>query len=105
MDITRLDARLLCLPPVGPVNLPLAGASGVARAGFNVLIVQVETGAGATGLGFAHVADGARSLLAAIDDDLTPLLVGENALNHERLWAKAHSLDNPAAHRAYALID
>src|SRR6185295_12516038 len=101
MKITRLDARLLRLPPSGPVALPLAGTASGTRAGTNVLLVQVETNAGATGLGFACIADGGRSLVAAIEDDLAPLLVGENALNHERLWARAHSLQNPAAHRAY----
>src|SRR5207249_3223950 len=100
-----LDARLLRLPPVGPVSLPLGAGAPNSRAGLNVLLVQVETDGVATGLGFACVADGGRSLLAAIEDDLGPLLIGEDPLNHGRHWVRAQALENPAAHWAYAVID
>src|ERR1051325_7890247 len=105
MRITRIDARLLSLPASRPISLPLADAAAGAAAEINVLLAQVETDAGATGIGFGCIADGGRPPRAAIEDDLTPLLLGESALHYERLWAKALSLYNPAAHRAYAVLD
>src|SRR5439155_8837916 len=74
----------------------------VARPGITTLLVQLETDAGLTGLGFCTYPHGGRSLLACIEDELTPLLVDEDPLNHERLWAKSRSLGQPTA---YAPID
>jgi L-alanine-DL-glutamate epimerase-like enolase superfamily enzyme len=105
MNISRLDARQLRLPPAGPVSLPLAGGVAASRTAIDVLLVQVETNAGTTGIGFGPIAGGGRSLLAAIEDDLGPILIGENALNHERLWAKAQALNEPVVQRAHAFID
>src|SRR5579859_6650732 len=105
MRITRIDARLLRMPPPRPVTLPVAGSAAVPPSGISVLLVQIETDAGLIGLGFGTYADGGRSFLTCIEDDLTPLLTGEDPLHHERLWAKSRSLENPAAHAAYAGID
>lgn len=104
MRITRLDAKLLRLPQGKATSLPLAGAQSEPRASLGVLLAQVETDGGATGIGFGTIADGGRSLLAAMED-LSPLLVGENALNHERLWARVQALDHPAVQRAHAVVD
>ena len=88
MRITRVDARLLRLPPSGPKPLPVAGSAAASRSGITVLLVQLETDAGLTGLGFGAYPGGGRSLLACIEDDLTSLVMGEDPLQHERLWAK-----------------
>jgi L-alanine-DL-glutamate epimerase-like enolase superfamily enzyme len=104
MRITRLDAKLLRLPQGKSVSLPMAGAGGDPRAAVNLLLIQVETDAGVTGLGFGVIGAGGRSLIAAVDE-LAPILTGENALNHERLWARVQALDSPAAQRAYAAVD
>ncbi|MCS6921009.1 MAG: mandelate racemase/muconate lactonizing enzyme family protein, partial [Elioraea sp.] len=56
-----------------------------------MLIVYLDTDAGHRGLGFAYALEGGgRALKALADDDLTPLLVGEDPLDHERLAAKAY---------------
>src|SRR5258707_8798660 len=105
MRIIRIDARLLRLPPPRLVPLPVAGSAAAAPLPITILLVQLETDAGLTGLGFGTYVDGGRSLLACIEDDLTPLITGEDPLQHERLWAKSRSLENPAALAAYAGID
>jgi len=102
MRITRVDARRLRLPPPGPTPLPVAGSPPAARAGITVLLVQLETDAGLSGLGFGAYPGGGRSLLACIEDDLSPLVSGEDPLQHERIWAKTLSVENRAA---YAPID
>lgn len=102
MRITRVNARLLRLPPPGAKPLPIAGAPAASRPGLAVLLVQLETDAGLTGLGFGTYPGGGRSLLACIEDDLSPLVTGEDPLQHERLWAKTRSVENPAP---YAPID
>src|SRR5438067_1845219 len=105
MRITRLEAKLLRLPRGKSVSLPLAGAAGDPRAAVNLLLVQVQTDAGATGLGFGVVGPASGPLMAALGDELAPILTGENATNHERLWARVQALDSPAAQRAYAAVD
>lgn len=105
MRITQVNARLLRLPLDKSIPLGVAGATPAARPSLTVLLVQVETDQGETGLGFGCISDGGRSLRTAIEENLSPLLVGEDALNHERLWAKSRKTNDPAAHAAYAPID
>ncbi|MFL5339627.1 MAG: mandelate racemase/muconate lactonizing enzyme family protein [Gemmataceae bacterium] len=101
MRITRIVATLLRLPHDRAVALPLAGQSA-GPAHLAVLLVQLETDDGLGGLGFGPVADGGRALVAAIEDDLAPRLVGDDPLHHERLAAKVREL---GATSAYAFID
>ncbi len=105
MKITRLVAHILRVPASKAVALPIAGSNLADRRSLNALIVQIETNEGLSGIGFGQIGDGGSSLVSAIADDLAPILVGEDPLNHERLWAKSRMLDSPAAHRAYGLID
>ena len=104
MRLTRILPTLLRLPRERSVALPLVGRP-VAPTPLSVLLIQLDTDAGVSGLGFGCFAEGGRSLVAAIEDDLTPLVVGENALNHERLWAKSRTLESAAARQAYAAVD
>jgi L-alanine-DL-glutamate epimerase-like enolase superfamily enzyme len=104
MRITRLTPTLLRLPLTRGVALPMAGQPA-ATAALTVLLVQVETDTGAAGLGFGPIGAGGRSLLAALDDDLSPLLLGEDPLHHERLAAKVAGLDGAVARQAYAFVD
>jgi len=104
MRITRVDAKLLHVPQGKSVSLPMSGSAGDARSLVQVLLAQVETDGGVTGVGFGTITAGGRSLLAVIDE-LSPMLIGENALNHERLWARVQALDSPAALRAYTVVD
>ncbi|HLW66993.1 MAG TPA: mandelate racemase/muconate lactonizing enzyme family protein [Gemmataceae bacterium] len=75
------------------------------RPTYIVLLVNVETDAGITGIGFGVYAITGRALLATIEDELAPLMIGDDATNHVRLWAKVQTHDNPLAIPAYAAID
>ena len=56
-----------------------------------MLIVHLDTDAGLRGLGFAYALQGGgRALKVIADDDLAPLVVGEDPLDHERLGTKVY---------------
>ena len=58
---------------------------------ISVLVVHLDTDAGHRGLGFACTIDGgARALRAIAEDDLSPLVIGEDPLDHERLDSKVY---------------
>jgi L-alanine-DL-glutamate epimerase-like enolase superfamily enzyme len=103
MRITGIDARSLRLPASRTPSLSVAGRAPVSEC--TVLVAQVKTDEGISGLGFGCCSAGGRSLLAIIEDELTPLLVGEDPLNNERLWAKVQMLDHAGVRPAYAGLD
>jgi L-alanine-DL-glutamate epimerase-like enolase superfamily enzyme len=91
MRITRLQSRLLRLP----LNRPITSPTGNPRDGrldsIFMLVVHLDTDAGHQGLGFAYALQGGgRALKVLADDDLAPLVVGEDPLDHERLGAKVY---------------
>jgi L-alanine-DL-glutamate epimerase-like enolase superfamily enzyme len=91
MRITQLDSQLLRLPLARPVR----SAQERDRAGgFDhvfMLIVYLDTDAGHRGLGFAYTLQGGgRALKAVADDDLMPLVMGEDPLDHEQIGAKVY---------------
>src|SRR5438105_13018290 len=91
MHITHVSTTLLRVPLPRPRALPRADdpAPGSPPAdALPVLLVQLATDAGATGLGFAYAPAGGRALLALIADDLAPLLAGADPQRHERLHAR-----------------
>src|SRR5215831_5623002 len=90
MRITRVDCQLCRVPTSPPRSSPAEEAVG--RISHIVaLLVHLETDAGLHGLGFAYVLQGSgRALRAIAEDDIAPLLVGEDPLDHERLFAKAY---------------
>ncbi len=90
MRITRLDSQLLRLPLERPITAP--GAAAVGRLDhIYLLVVHLTTDAGPRGLGFAYALEGGgRALKAIADDDLASLIVGEDALDHERLGHKVY---------------
>src|SRR5260370_7396925 len=54
-------------------------------------MVYLDTDAGHRGLGLAYtLGGGGRALKVITDDDLAPLVVGEDPLDHERLAAKVY---------------
>ena len=90
MRITRLDNQLLRVPLSRPRASPAEAAAGRLNH-IVVLLTHVRTDAGLTGLGFAYALQSSgRALLAIAEDDLAPLVLGENALDHERLAAKVY---------------
>jgi L-talarate/galactarate dehydratase len=100
MRITQLESHLLRIPLTRPITAPGAETSGSATApGLRggrldhvfLLIVYLDTDTGHRGLGFAYALQGGgRALKAIADDDLAPLMVGEDPLDHERLAAKVY---------------
>src|SRR5262245_45408425 len=83
MRLTNLAADLLRLPLQRPITPAVDHVF--------LLLVHLDTDAGLHGLGFAWAFHGGgRAMLAVADDDLTPLLIGENPLDHERLAAKVY---------------
>jgi L-alanine-DL-glutamate epimerase-like enolase superfamily enzyme len=90
MRITRVDCQLLHVPLSRPRASPLEASAG--RLNHIVtLLVQVHTDSGLVGLGFAYALQSSgRALLACAEDDLAPLVVGEDPLDHERLASKVY---------------
>jgi L-alanine-DL-glutamate epimerase-like enolase superfamily enzyme len=90
MRISRVESALLHVSLSRPRASPLEAAAG--RLNHLVaLLVRVHTDAGLTGLGFAYALQSSgRALFAALVDDLAPLVVGEDPLDHARLGAKAY---------------
>jgi L-alanine-DL-glutamate epimerase-like enolase superfamily enzyme len=107
MRITQIDSQLLRLPLTRPLLMP---EDGRIEHVF-LLVVHLDTDAGHRGLGFSYaIHGGGRALKVITDDDLTPLVVGEDPLDHERLGGKVSRRLQSIGRRglvmqAYAAID
>lgn len=90
MRITRVDCDLLNVPLARPRASPMEASAG--RLNHIVtLLVQVYTDANRVGLGLAYALQSSgRALLATAVDDLVPLVLGEDARDHERLANKVY---------------
>src|SRR5207237_694871 len=87
MRITQLESHLLRLPLTRPIAAPPNASERGGRRYEHVflLVVYLDTDAGHRGLGFAYTLEGGgRALKVIADDDLAPLLLGEDPLDHER---------------------
>ncbi len=104
MRIQRINARHLRLPPTRSRPLPLAGAPDPPPETLDVLVVEVETDSGLSGVGFFPASDAA-SLLLVVSDVVAPRCLGEDARHQERLFAAVDRMATPSAQRAYAAID
>jgi L-alanine-DL-glutamate epimerase-like enolase superfamily enzyme len=90
MRITQVDGQLLKLPLTRPITPP-GDHRGAHLDYVFLLVVYVDTDAGHRGLGFAYALQGGgRALKAVLDDDLAPIVVGEDPLDHERLGSKVY---------------
>src|SRR5205823_5552235 len=91
MRITRLESHLLRLPLERPVTPPDNARPGAALDHVFALMVHLHTDAGPRGFGLAYALQGGgRALKVLADDDLAPLIVGEDPLDHERLASKVY---------------
>ncbi|MBY0527808.1 MAG: mandelate racemase/muconate lactonizing enzyme family protein [Gemmataceae bacterium] len=91
MKITQLESQVLRLPLTRPISAPRDNERGGRIDHVFLLVVHLDTDTGHRGLGFAYTMQGgARAMKAIADDDLAPVLVGEDPLDHERLAIKAY---------------
>src|SRR6266852_8038558 len=91
MRIIQVESQLLRLPLSRPITSLGGGDPDNRLDHVFVLLVYLDTDAGHRGLGFAYALQGGgRALKVIADDDLAPLVVGEDPLDHERLGAKAY---------------
>jgi L-alanine-DL-glutamate epimerase-like enolase superfamily enzyme len=83
MRITRLESKLLWVPLDRPITPAVDHVF--------MLLVELDTDAGVGGLGFAWAKDGGgRAMQVIAEDDLAPLIIGEDPLDNERLAAKVY---------------
>ena len=92
LRIESVRSEILQLPFERPV---VSGAASAGRGGrldsIWLLVTWIATDHGPEGLGFAYfLQGGGRAAHAIIQDDLTPGLLGEDPLDHERLWDKLY---------------
>lgn len=91
MRITQLDSHLLRIPLARPITAPNTQDRFGRLDHIFMLIVYLDTDAGHRGLGFAYtLGGGARAMKAIATDDLAPLVVGEDPLDHERIGSKVY---------------
>ena len=91
MKITKIDCQLLHVPTDPPRASPTEQKAG--RLNHIVyVVVNVHTDENVTGTGYAYqLQSSGRALLATLEDDLVPLMLEEDPLNHQRLAAKAYA--------------
>jgi L-alanine-DL-glutamate epimerase-like enolase superfamily enzyme len=91
MRIIRVATQLLRLPLNRPITSPTGSDHNGRLDHIFLLLVQLDTDTGPSGLGFSYALEGGgRALRAIAEDDLTPLLLDEDPLDHERLGAKVY---------------
>ena len=90
MKIKEVRAELLRMPLPRPMQ---SGSSSGAKGGpvenifMPLAIITTESGISGTGYGWTLLG-GASAIKCIIEDDFAPLLIGEDALDNERLWTK-----------------
>src|SRR5574340_1422003 len=87
MKITAIETLLLTVPTPKPISLEFAH--------HKLVVAQIGTDEGLQGLGYSLVfgGGGAEAVLAYLHARLKPLLLGEDALQVERLWEKMYRGD------------
>jgi L-alanine-DL-glutamate epimerase-like enolase superfamily enzyme len=91
MKISQVESQVLRLPLTRPVTSPKDGDRSGRLDHVFLLIVHLDTDAGHRGVGFAYTLQGGgRAMKAIAADDIAPLLVGEDPLDHERLGQKVY---------------
>jgi L-alanine-DL-glutamate epimerase-like enolase superfamily enzyme len=111
MRITRLTTDHLRVPVGKPARIPLTDPRPAGPDAVELVLVHLETDAGLPGLGFTYLTGpGAAAARSLIDTEVSPLVVGEDPRDAERLFAKAESHFRAVgfaglAARAYAAVD
>ena len=92
MKIKDVESNLLVLPLERPIVAALTdGTRGDPCRTIFMATVRLVTDDGLAGEGYAWcIGGGGRAMLSVIRDDLGPKLVGQDPLDHERLWEKLY---------------
>ncbi|MCZ2341754.1 MAG: mandelate racemase/muconate lactonizing enzyme family protein [Bacteroidales bacterium] len=110
MTIARLTTDYLRVPLSRAVSLPASQDPRAAKTA-DVVVVQVQTQNGPTGLGFTYsLGGGGEAIRSLLDNMIAPMLVGEDPTRTEWLFARATAeLESVGfgglAARAYAAVD
>jgi len=102
MLVTQVNVDVLHIPLPRPRALPRSDDADARLSdleAITVLLVQLATDTGVTGLGFGHTTARGRSLRAAVEDDIAPHVVDADPLRHERIHQRV-PVDCPAVARA-----
>lgn len=111
MKITRLSTDRLRVPLGKPSRVSLTDPKPAAPDAVDLVLTHLETDAGVAGLGFTYLfGAGAGALRALIDTELSPLVLGEDPRDTDKLFARAEARFRGAgfgglAARAYSAID
>ena len=84
MKITRIDTALYRFPPDRKIVDAIQQVESM-----EIIAATLHTDEGVSGLGFTYtIGRGGGATKKLLDDDLAPLLLGEDAADIERLWEK-----------------
>ena len=86
--ITEVQVELLRLPLPRPMLSGSAGGAGAKPVThISMPVIFITTAGGLRGLGYAwsHMG-GSLATRTVLEHDIKPLLIGQDALNHERIW-------------------
>lgn len=111
MRIAQLTTDHLRIPLGKPARVSLTDPKPSGPDAVELILVKLETDSGHIGLGFTYVlGPGAAALRALVSTELSPLVVGEDPRDTDRLLARAESRFRATgftglAARAYCAID
>lgn len=111
MNITRLATDHVRVPLGKPARISLTEPKPAGPDTADVILVHLETDAGLTGLGFTYLlGPGAAAVRGLIDTELSPLVLGGDPRETDRLFAKVEGRFRSVgfaglAARAYTAID
>lgn len=86
--ITNVQVELLRLPLPRPMLSGSAGGAGakpVTHISMPVIFITTEGGLRGLGYAWSHMG-GSLATRTVLEHDIKPLLIGQDALNHERIW-------------------
>jgi D-arabinonate dehydratase len=98
MKITKVEALAISIPLPAPVSDAVRYITH-----RDHLIVQIHAEDNLVGTGFSLGYDGSKAMVAMVDAIFRPILVGQNALHSEYLWAEMYRQSIQAGRRGAAL--
>jgi L-alanine-DL-glutamate epimerase-like enolase superfamily enzyme len=111
MKLTKLTAEPVRVPLGKPSRIPLSDPKPAGVTAVDAVLVHLETDAGISGLGFTYLlGPGAATVRSLIEGELTPLVLGEDPRDTDKLFAKAEAHFRSVgfaglAARAYSAVD